>query len=157
MRTLETIVEEVNTRAAGYKMAGFQDLRKRVHGLSRTGTRNIFSSSIFDEAWTFHCGGRHELQFNLGFHGDDRSLLRYGLAFSLQASRTLPNPLDLAPKIHRFNEYFRANRAELRDLMFYHFCRFNDPTVSQDMPLEVIPDELIKPEYFLFWQDDPQE
>lgn len=59
--------------------------------------------------------------------------------------------MKLAPKIQRFNEYFRVNRAELSDLIFYHFRESNNPQVSPDMPLEVIPDEFIQPGYFLFF------
>ena len=73
------------------------------------------------------------------------------MAFSLQSSRTLPKPLDFAPKVLRFNKYFHVNRNELSDLMFYHYFKFNDPESSKDMPIQEIPESLIQPEYFLFF------
>ncbi|MCW3084023.1 MAG: hypothetical protein JWP12_1389 [Bacteroidetes bacterium] len=46
---------------------------------------------------------RKELQFNIGYDISEQ-FLRYGVAFSLEASRSLPNPVEvLQPKIQLFN------------------------------------------------------
>jgi hypothetical protein len=64
--------------------------------------------SVRNDDWTFHLGGRDELQFNLGFESDhEKGSLRYGVAFSLETSRSL---LDIAPllkKLAFFNDYLR--------------------------------------------------
>lgn len=149
MDNLKTFAEEINAAAVDYRMGGLQGIRKKLKGLTKVKTKKIFSNQTIHDDWASHSGGRTELQFNIGIHRPP--LFRYGLAYSLQASQSLPNPLSLAPKVQRFNEYFRANRAELSDLMFYHYRESNTPEVSQDMPLEGIPDDLIQPGYFLFF------
>lgn len=149
MKDFRNFADEINATAVNYRMRDFQEIRKKLKGLTKVKTKKIFSDQTVHDDWASHSGGRTELQFNIGFH--THPLFRYGMAFSLQASQSLPNPLDLAPKIHRFNQYFQANRGELNDLIFYHYCRFNEPPVSLDMPLEAIPVELIQPEYFLFF------
>jgi len=149
MKNFRNFAEEINAAAIDFRMGEFQEIRKKLKGLTKVKTKKIFSDQTIHDDWASHSGGRTELQFNIGLHRPP--LLRFGLAFSLQASRSLPNPLDLAPKIHRFNQYFQANRRELNYLIFYHYSRFNEPTVSPDMPLEAIPDKLIQAGYFLFF------
>lgn len=54
------------------------------------------------DGYAFHKGGRSEIQFNAGF--EEGPYFRYGLAFSLEPSQSLPNPIiKLRGNIDRFN------------------------------------------------------
>ncbi|HYG08171.1 MAG TPA: hypothetical protein VD865_17410, partial [Stenotrophomonas sp.] len=71
--------------------------------------------------FSFHQGGRSELQFNVGFE-DDR-YFRYGVAFSLEPDRNLRDPVSvLAPKIRRFNASLNLFPA-LKALKMWRFER----------------------------------
>jgi hypothetical protein len=64
--------------------------------------------------YTFHKGGRTELQFNLGLEGGPEGPdFRYGVAFSFEPSQSLPSIEPLIPKVARFNEYVRENAEDL--------------------------------------------
>ncbi len=97
----------INEKAHSYAFGKLQELRRELTG-HETHTHKIFSeSTIFsEESYAYHDGGRKELQFNIGFESND--CLRYGVAFSLEPSQSLPDPSVLYPKIDRFNYYVRA-------------------------------------------------
>ena len=68
--------------------------------------------------------GGTELQFNIGVENDcsGQEVLRHGVAFSLQESKTLPNFRVLIPKIERFNDYVSSH---LEDFPQFSMWRFN--------------------------------
>lgn len=121
MTTLLEIVNEVDNRADGRDFGDLQRYRTAARGLKRQ-HRRVFGG-VRNEDWTFHRGGREELQFNLGFEYDnDLGGLRYGVAFSLEPSRTMPNVDLLLPKLARFNDYLRQNPDEFSDLWMWEFA-----------------------------------
>lgn len=148
MKSLNAIATEINTAAVNYRMRDFQQIRQGIHGLSRPKTKEIFTSQTTHDDWAFHSGGRKEIQFNIGFEGDDNNWLRYGLAFSLEPSQTLPDPMVLKPKVLKLNEYIKANHSELEDIRFWYYFESNR---SDTMPVTPIPKELIRTHTFLFW------
>jgi hypothetical protein len=85
-----------------YRIGHLQDIRKEIKGKSTKG--GIFRNDAHgDRDWAFHWGGRSELQFNIGYE-DGGLRLRYGLAFSLEPSRSYPDLLScLKPKIFKLN------------------------------------------------------
>lgn len=145
MRALDLISQRINAAAAGYKMERFQELRRRIHGLKRTKLSTIFPPKAVKPDYTFHSGGRAEIQFNMGFEEDD--WLRYGLAFSLEPSRSFADPLELRPKIERFNEYVTKNGGQFGAL---HFWYWDGKSKSRAVPVQPIPPELVREPYFLF-------
>ena len=84
---IREICNELNSRSKSYQVGKLQRLRSKIKDISRPKTLNIFSDQTIDEDWAFHSGGRTELQFNIG---TEKEGFRYGLALSLQLSRTLP-------------------------------------------------------------------
>ncbi|MEZ6096884.1 MAG: hypothetical protein R3C03_22130 [Pirellulaceae bacterium] len=66
-------------------------------------TRSLFSwQGIFhDFGYAIHDGGRSELQYNIGV--DDNGELRFGVAFSFETSRTVPDVSILGAKARRLN------------------------------------------------------
>lgn len=148
MKSLHAIATEINAAAVNYRMRDFQQARQGIHGLSRPKTREIFTSQTTHDDWAFHSGGRKEIQFNIGFEGDDNDWLRYGLAFSLEPSQTLPDPMVLKPKVLKLNEYIRVNQSELEDIRFWYYFESNR---SDTMPVTPISEDLIRTHTFLFW------
>lgn len=148
MKNLRAVAEEINAAAAQYRMGQFQEIRRKVHGLSRVGSHKIFTSQTIHKEWAFHSGGRKEFQFNIGFEGEQNELLRYGLAFSLETSQTLPDPLILKPKVLKLNEYIRKNQSELDDIRFWYYF---EGERSSTLPVTPISEELIRIRTFLFW------
>ena len=121
MKDIRSIAQEINAAAERYRMGQFQEIRRKIRGHSRIKTREIFSDQTIHEGWAFNSGGRKELQFNIGFEGDDEEWVRYGIAFSLEPSHTLPDPLVLKPKILRLNQYLETNLSQLEDLRFWYY------------------------------------
>ena len=97
---LKTISKEINKIRNNYEIGNLQDFRVKTKKLSKPKTWDIFPKVPVNENWTFHVGGRTELQFNIGYEEEG---LRYGFAFSLQPSINLPDISILFPKIKRLN------------------------------------------------------
>src|ERR1043166_3293653 len=104
MRRPWGLAGQINEGGAAHpRMREFQEIRRRIHGLSRVRTKQIFSQQTTFAHYAFHSGGRNELQYNIGF--EDEESFRFGVAFSLEPSRTLPQPLLLRQKIEKLNTY----------------------------------------------------
>ena len=115
---IKTIASELNKLSRSHPIGHLQELRARFRGKTRT--NKIFVTDFPDYA--FHDGGKHELQFNIGTEEiEGRQVFRYGVAFSLETSRSHPDISGLFPKIERFNYYIRTNPdAFPGSLMWYH-------------------------------------
>lgn len=148
MKSLKSIAKEINDLSSNYRMGQFQEIRRKILGLSRVKTNEIFTDQTIHDKWAFHSGGRKELQFNIGFEGDENEWFRYGVAFSLEPSKTLPDPLILKPKILKLNQYLEKNLTGLDDLRFWYYSLFGR---SQTLPVQPVSEDLIKIHTFLFW------
>ncbi len=149
MAGLWTLAEEINEAAAAHpRMCEFQEIRRRIHDLPRVRTNKIFSKQTTFDYWAFHSGGRNELQYNIGF--EDEESFRFGVAFSLEPSRTLPQPLVLSPKIEKLNKYVSKNRSAFQDLSSWSWCPNRSPARSAILPAARFPSELIRLGNFLF-------
>lgn len=137
--TLSEIAQQLDDLSVGRPIGELQDLRKRLKGFSRRVPGRIFGPQSVFERWAFHLGGRREFQFNIGFedHGAG-DVLRWGLAISLEPSRTLPDVALLFPKITKFNEYLRVYPNAFSNLRMWHF---SDGQRSGDYSCSVIPPE----------------
>lgn len=98
--SIKSIASEINLRSIDYNFGELQEIRKRIKRLNKKPTTDIFNNQTITEDWAFHVGGRSELQFNIGLEAEG---LRYGFAFSLEPSRSLPSIDILYPKILRLN------------------------------------------------------
>lgn len=97
---LKKISRDINSQLNNYEIGKIQQFRVKAKKLSRPKSYNLFPDEPINENWTFHIGGRTELQFNIG--NEDEGL-RFGFAFSLEPSRSLPEPAVLYPKIRKLN------------------------------------------------------
>ncbi len=146
--TISRAVEQLHQRTSAYAIGALQELRVHLKGLQRTSSRTIFSSATTYDTYAFHHGGRSELQFNIGLESlESKEYLRYGVAFSLETSRSLPNIDILIPKIRLFNEFLADNIAALSGLEMWHFK--NNERSHNRFPA-AIPAALVRPGVFVF-------
>lgn len=144
MHLLAQIAEEINKKSEFYEIGNLQNLRKEIGGLSRLPSKKLFDQRTVFEEWGWHYGGRKELQFNIGIEDEN---LRYGVAFSLDCSQSLPNIDILIPKILLFNEYLSEYSENFSDLRMWHY----EKERSCDYMPSSIPQELIKEGVFIFF------
>jgi len=50
-----------------------------------------------------------------------KKIFRYGIAFSLQPTRTVPDISIFMPKIERFNEYLKQNPHVFSEMFFWYY------------------------------------
>jgi hypothetical protein len=147
-KDLRTIISEVESRAKTHPIGKLQEIRKDLKKLTRLSTHNIFTSLTIHDEWAFHHGGRKEIQFNIGFeHLDEIDDLRYGIAFSLETSQSLPKIDVLIPKIKLFNDFIQLYSEEYADMRMWHYMR--DVRSFDYMPT-IIPPELVTNGVFIF-------
>ena len=146
--TLAEIAEEINSATDGYQMARFRHIRKRLKALSRTPPKRLFIEQTIQDDWAYHWGGRKELQYNIGLEdADGVMMLRHGVAYSLEPSHSLPNPMILLPSIKRFNDFMSEEAALFNDMRLWHF---ENHQRSPDSPAGPIVPEVVKLRNFIF-------
>jgi hypothetical protein len=145
---LHQIVEHLNGEAKQYRVGFLQQIRQGLKNLKSISSRSIFSSLTTFDDWAFHHGGRSELQFNVGFEVHDGiKELRHGIAFSLEASQTLPDPVGvLLPKIDRFNEFLRLHPGAYSDMEMWYYR--GEARSANREPTPIAP-ELVEPGTFI--------
>ncbi len=143
MHLLAQIAEEINKHSKNYKVGELQGIRKKIGDLTRLPSSKLFDLRTVFEEWGWHYGGRKELQFNIGIEGN---YLRYGVAFSLDCSQSLPSIDILIPKIALFNEFLSEYSEGFSDLRMWHY----EPKRSHDYMPSSIPQELVREGVFIF-------
>jgi hypothetical protein len=142
---IRKLAELINKASVNHEFGRLQDYRKKLKNLSKKPTNKIFTdASISAEGWAFHLGGRSEIQFNIGFEGDR---IRYGLAFSLEASQSLPDVSVLYPKILSLNMIFR----EKPDIFSGYSLWCWSGKRSNTIPMSEIPSAWVRPNNFIFF------
>jgi hypothetical protein len=139
-----TFVNELNDAAHSHPIGALQEIRAELHGKQKAGHK-IFQK-IKDD-WSFHHGGRRELQFNVGIDGLDDELFRSGVAFSFEPSRSYPSIDFLIDKAKLFNDFLRLYPDLYSDMRMWHWRR--KKRSSESVP-GVIPPELAEKGVFIF-------
>jgi hypothetical protein len=151
-KNLDSIASEINELAKTHPIGALQEIRKNLKGLERLPTRDIFTSLTTSERWAFHHGGRQELQFNIGIErSGNLDELRYGVAFSLETSRSLPKIDVLIPKVRLFNDFIQLYPEQFAGMRMRHY---QEQRSAKYMPTS-IPPELVTEGVFIFvgeWQ-----
>lgn len=150
---LRQIVDELNVQARHFNIGELQALRKRIKGKKRLALSGgaLFHDDSVDPKgdWAFHYGGRTELQFNIGLEKiDGEDCLRFGVAFSLEASQTLPDITQLYPNISRFNEYIELYPEQFRGYLLWYW---DDSKRSTLYTAPSIRPEFVKKNRFIFF------
>jgi len=141
---IKEIAEKLNSLSPNYRIGELQKIRKEIKGLKRLpGTKIFHDNTISSDGWAFHYGGRKELQFNIGFEEEG---FRFGVAFSLETSQSLPDVSILYPKILKLNCVIRENADFFNEYRMW----FWQNERSEIMPVAEIPYDFIKPHTFIF-------
>ena len=144
---LKNIAYTLNDKSKAYQFGKLQDIRKELKGLSKKATSDIFvdTPNTMTDDWAYHYGGRSEIQFNIGFEEEG---FRYGLAFSLETSQTLPDINLLKPKIKKLNILIQ----EKPELFFgYKMWYWRDGQRSKISDITKIGADLIQIGTFIFF------
>jgi hypothetical protein len=145
---IRALADAVNSQASNYAIGELQRLRTTLKDFKRVPGSAIFSAQTTFDDWAFHHGGRSELQFNIGAEQVGKaSIIRYGVAFSFETSRTLPTIDVLVPKVQLFNEYVRTNSDLLSGFEMWHF---QDGIRSANRAPTPIPADLVRDGTFIF-------
>lgn len=141
--TVKEIAEKLNEKAItdGYQISKLPELRK-LHLNKKVLPNKIFTGlTIFDDVhkYAFHHGGRDEMQFNFGEEEvGGRRYTRCGLCFSLEASQSLPDPVnDLETFRKRFNQCIDKHATFFRRFKAWYF---KDGVRHGDYQPQRIPD-----------------
>jgi hypothetical protein len=143
---ISQIAYRLNELSSKYKIGKLQDIRKEIKNLKRKAGSLIFQdSSISEEGWAFHYGGRKELQFNIGLEEEG---LRFGLAFSLETSQSLPDIGILYPKIYKLNCLIRKEPEKFSS---YQMWYWKNNVRSEITEVREINSELVDNNTFIFF------
>jgi len=149
MLTIEQIAEQINNRSKNFKIGKLQELRTKIKNLKKQPSEKIFNAKTIFEEYAFHYGGRKELQYNIGMEDiENDTYYRYGVAFSLERSQTLPDVTILYPKIQKFNEYMRLFSKEYSDMMLWYY---DENGRSKNYKAGLIDSDIVHPEVFIFF------
>lgn len=145
-RMIRDIAYKVNDLAQSHRIGKLQDIRKKIKAFDRRPGSSIFGDSTISskEEWAFHFGGRKELQFNIGI---EEECLRYGVALSLESSRTLPDITLLYPKARRLNQFIRQHPDFFSE---YSMWQWTKEGRSKNGPVTQVADNLLRPNTFIF-------
>ena len=113
MPKLDKFLSALNNHAADFDFGKLQDIRAARRPLRKRPSQHPFRFVGGD--WAHHIGGREELQFNVG--GDDGGL-RWGIAISLQPSRSLQDVTVLYPKLRKLSSFLEIHGAHLYRMGF---------------------------------------
>lgn len=142
--TIHQIAERLNQKAIedNYRIAELPELRKIHLNKKQLPTKIFTNQTIFDDEhrYAFHHGGRDEMQFNVGEEAiDDKLRSRYGLCFSLEASQSLPNPVEeLEPFRRRFNQCIDKHSNFFKGFRMWYF---QNGKRHGSFPVQIIPNE----------------
>lgn len=144
---LREIANKINEKSIHYRIGELQSLRKKIKGLQRKVANTIFVDNphTLTENWAYHYGGRSEIQFNIGF---EKEGFRYGLAFSLESSRTLSDISILFPKIYKLNCLIRERPEFFKQFKFWYKKSGKRSEITN---IREIGEELISKGCFIFF------
>ncbi|WP_299157011.1 hypothetical protein [uncultured Christiangramia sp.] len=142
--TINNIADQINSQSRNYKIGKLQNIRKEIKGLSKISNSKIFTGQTIDDNWAFHHGGRKEIQFNIGL---EKEGLRYGLAFSIEPSQSLPDVTILYPKILKFNSLVKNDPDLFLDYKMWYWRNGSRSKIQS--PYQ-ITDNLTKTGTFIF-------
>ena len=145
MPNLDELLSTLNNHAADYDFGKLQDIRAARRPLRQRPSRHPFRFVGAD--WAHHIGGREELQFNIG---DDTGRLRWGIAISLEPSRSLPDVSVLYPKLRKLSSFLETHGAHLHRLGFEMWDVTDGEVRSPNRSPQRVPDTLYKKGSFIF-------
>lgn len=147
---IEEIVQRLNDESDRFEFGKLQEIRKERLGLQRIPNRKPFKTISRDGTYAYHVGGHDELQFNVGFEPyKDKEILRWGVAISLQKTRSILDVKILFPKLDKLNEFICCRRDDLLNgFLMWHWHPSEGR--SDNRSPEVVPRRLYTEGVFIF-------
>lgn len=144
---LKEIAFRINEKSIDYRIGKLQSIRRDIKELKKIANNSIFvnNKNTLTEGWAYHYGGRSEIQFNIGFEDEG---FRYGLAFSLEPSQTLPDITVLYPKILKLNCLIREKPELFKQFRMWYWQYGERSEIFKVME---IGEDLISPGTFIFF------
>jgi hypothetical protein len=152
---IEEIVQILNDESDRFEFSKLQEIRKERLGLQRIPNRKPFRTISRDGTYAYHVGGHDELQFNVGFeHFKDKEILRWGVAISLQKTRSILDVKILFSKLDRLNKFIcRCGDDYLNGFLMWHW---HEGRRSDDRSPEAVPSRLYTDGVFIFFRKHEQ-
>lgn len=150
--TIHQLAHALNELAISgdFRIAQLPELRKQFLGKKQLPGYIFHQRTIFAEPdkYAFHYGGRDEMQFNVGEETiNGKKVTRYGLCFSLESSRSLPQPVkDLDPYRRRYNVLIASHLDLFEGFSLWHY---RDDKRSANSEPQEITDELFRQGNFI--------
>lgn len=144
---IKELAQEINSKAVDYEIGGLQSIRKSIKGLLKRPGSTIFTDNTIYDTYAFHYGGRTEIQFNIGIEEEEESI-RYGLAFSLEPSQSLPDTSILRPKIFILNCLIREHPEFFKQFRMWHYIGKKRSGISEVVEIQ---QELVSTNIFIFF------
>ena len=148
---IEEIVQRLNDESDRFEFGRLQEIRKEHLELQRRPNRKPFGRKAIsrDRTYAYHVGGHDELQFNVGFECyQDREILRWGVAISLQKTRSILDVEILFPKLDKLNKFIcRCGDDYLNGFLMWHW---HHGARSDIRSPEVVPRCLYTDRVFIF-------
>jgi hypothetical protein len=142
---IKELAQEINSKSADYEIGNLQSIRKNIKGLMKRPGSAIFAENTIYEHYAFHYGGRSEIQFNIGTEEEG---IRYGLAFSLEPSQSLPDVSILYPKILKLNCLIREHPEFFKQFRMWHYITDERSDITEVVEIR---QELISTKIFIFF------
>lgn len=155
---IREIAKRLNEKALECEIGNVQKIREgRTDKIFTEGENGTIHN---DEGYAYHDGGRTEIQFNIGFDNNlsskfvEDDSLRYGLAFSLQTSHELTEPVKhFRPKIRELNNIFKKIPGYFSDYLLWR-VKVDDDITSEPMnmnEINEIPPKFVELNSFIFF------
>ena len=148
--TIEDIANSLNDLALreNHSFAKIQEIRNK-HGINPR-TWSPFAAFSIKDHYAFHAGGRKEFQFNIGEDElNNKTIFRFGLAFSLKEDKTLHNSkAEFRPKIERFNKFLSENPEFFKGYKMWFYSNYQ--FVEYFESVKPIDDTIFQAENFIF-------
>ncbi|MCI5831162.1 MAG: hypothetical protein SPJ89_06435 [Treponema sp.] len=144
--SIKTIAAELNKASKNYRIGNIQKIRKEILGFDRSHVKSIFNKNSINGYYTFHDGGRKELQFNIGY---EEEMFRYGIAFSFVIDRTLTDSRILIPQVERLNSIIKNEAFRFDDYKMHKYCN-DSGQWEESSPVSEITEDDIKKKKFVF-------
>ena len=142
---IKELAQEINSKSVDYEIGNLQSIRKNIKGLKKRAGNSIFADNTTYDNYAFHYGGRSEIQYNIGIEDEG---FRYGLAFSLEPSQSLPYPSILFPKILKLNCLIREQPEFFKAFKMWHYKGGERSEISEVIEIE---QNLLSTNIFIFF------
>jgi hypothetical protein len=146
------VAQHLNRKAVsgGYKISALPELRKRYLHKIKLPSAIFTEKTIFNGAdqYAFHHGGRDEIQFNVGEEVvEGERITRISLAFSLEPSQSLHNPVGDLDRFRRSFNYCLETHPEF--FSGFKMWYYREGVRYGDYAVQRIPDDWFQIDTFI--------